>query len=188
MLNTRYFIQQDRATGQPVPRQNPDAFGPCWFVREVKFVKNADEEMKALDSTSLKETAIIQEKYKANAGKAPVYDSSATIQWLENLNDIVKYKSNSSSEQFAVFSEIFYDHGWNAYIDGKPAPYVKVDYILRGMSIPAGSHDIEFRFEPSSYKTGNMLMLIGSLLAYGLIIAAIVTDRRKKKPIVGKSK
>jgi uncharacterized membrane protein YfhO len=87
-----------------------------------------------------------------------------------------------------VFSEIYYSKGWNVFIDGNKADYVKVNYALRGMAIPAGQHTIEFRFEPSSYKTGNMLMLIGSLLAYGLIIAAIITDRRKKKPIVAKSK
>ncbi|KIC92715.1 YfhO family protein [Flavihumibacter solisilvae] len=181
MLNTRYFIQQDPSTGQPVPRQNPEAFGPSWFVREVRFVKNADEEMKALDSASLKETAIIQERYRSNAGKAPVYDSSATIQWLENLNDIVKYKSNSNSDQFAVFSEVFYDHGWNAYIDGKPAPYVKVNYILRGMSIPAGSHDIEFRFEPPVIRLSQSITVISSAIVYLLLIGLAFLSWKRKK-------
>ncbi len=171
MLNTRYFILQDPASGQATAQQNSEAFGPAWFVRELKIVKDGNEEMKALDSTSLKEIAVIQEKYSTEAGGQPKFDSSATITWIENLNDIVRYKTNATTDQFAVFSEIFYDKGWNAYLDGKPVPHVKVNYVLRGMKVPGGAHDIEFRFEPRDVKVSTMVTTISSILVYLVLLA-----------------
>lgn len=188
MLNTKYFIMNNPANRQPVAQINPEAFGPVWLVKNLHFVKNADDEMRSLDSIGLRDTAIIQQKYQSAIKFQPQFDSSATIKVNEYLNDKITYQFSAPTNQFAVFSEIYYPRGWNVFIDGNKADYVKVNYALRGMAIPAGQHTIEFRFEPSSYKTGNMLMLVGSLLAYGLIIAAIVTDRRRKKPIVAKSK
>lgn len=188
MLNTKYFIVNDPATRQPVAQINPQAFGPVWLVKQLHFVKTPDDEMKALDSVSLRDTAVIQQKYQTAIKVQPQYDSAATITVGDYLNDKITYKFSAGTPQFAVFSEIYYPLGWNVFIDGNKADYVKVNYALRGMAIPAGQHTIEFRFEPSSYTTGNLLTLIGSLLAYALIIAAIITERKKKKPLVEKSK
>jgi hypothetical protein len=186
MLNTRYFLVNDRATGQAAAQRNPGAFGPVWLVKNLHFVKNADDEMKALDNTSLKDTAIIQQKYQSAIKFQPQFDSSASIKVAEYLNDKISYKFSAATNQFAVFSEIYYPHGWNVYIDGNKADYVKVNYLLRGMAIPAGQHTIEFRFEPSSYKLGNMLTLISCLIAYGLLIFAIYKGVKPQKPIVAK--
>lgn len=172
MLNTRYFIGTNPGTNQPIAQVNPEAYGPAWFVQSFQQVKNADDEMKALDSTDLRQVAIIQNRYAAAAGPVPVYDSSASITWLDNQNDKVSYKTKAASNQFAVFSEIYYDKGWNAYIDGKLTPYVKVNYVLRGMAVPSGEHTIEFRFEPKVVATSKMITSIAAIIVFLLLLLA----------------
>jgi uncharacterized membrane protein YfhO len=103
---------------------------------------------------------------------------------VENDNDKITYKFSSKTNQFAVFSEIYYDKGWDAYLDGNKSDYYRVDYLLRGMAVPAGEHNIEFRFEPRSYKLGTMLTSWFSLLIYILLIAAAVVEWKKRKPAV----
>ena len=180
MLNTKYFIQRNPSTGQQMAMLNPGAFGPCWLVRNIHFVKNGDEEMKALDSINLRDTAVIQEKYHSSISTLPVYDSGARLSLLENLNDKISYRFSAKTDQFAVFSEVYYDKGWNAYIDGKKSPYCKVDYILRGMAVPPGEHTIEFRFEPEVIKLSNTITVLSSIVAYILLISAVVAIARKK--------
>ena len=136
--------------------------------------------MKALDSINVRDTVIIQQKYQALVKFQPVEDSTAKIQLVENLNDKVTYKSSARTNQFAVFSEIYYDKGWNAFIDGSKTDIIRVDYVLRGLSIPAGDHNIEFRFEPKSYSLGNTITTWCSILGYLLLIVAIVVTVRKK--------
>ncbi|MGB8191014.1 MAG: YfhO family protein, partial [Chitinophagaceae bacterium] len=163
MLNTKYFMMNDPSTKQPVAQINPNAYGPVWLVKQVHFVKTPDEEIKALDSISLKDTAVVLEKFRSAVPSQPQFDSSATIRVNEYLNDKITYQFNATSNQFAVFSEIYYPRGWNTFIDGKKAEHIKVNYALRGMSIPAGQHTIEFRFEPESYERGNLITLIASI-------------------------
>ncbi len=181
MLNTKYFIQENPANRQPVALKNDAAFGPCWLVKNIHWVKDGNEEMKALDSIDLKQNVIIQDKYKAAAGNSPAFDSTASLEFVRNSNDTILYKSKASANQFAVFSEIYYDKGWNAYLDGKKADYLRVNYTLRGMPLPAGEHSIEFRFEPQSYKLGNTLAMIASLLAYLMLITAAWMQWKKWK-------
>jgi hypothetical protein len=180
MLNTKYFVVQNPQTGAPVAQANPTAMGNCWLVKGVRFVNNADEEMNALDNFNPRDTAVIDKRYQPKV-KLPQYDSSATIRLIENLNDNIKYEFNGAAGQFAVFSEIYYDKGWNAYIDGKKTDYVRVNYVLRGMSIPAGKHAIEFRFEPASYARGNAIALWSTVVALLVMLAAVIMDIRKKK-------
>jgi hypothetical protein len=181
MLNTRYFIVENPSNRQVVAQMNPSAFGPAWIVKGIKFVHNADEEMKALDSTHLRDTAVVEENFKPLIKLNPEFDSTATIRVKDYLNDIVRYDFNARSNQFVVLSEIYYDKGWNAFIDGKKADYVRTNYVLRGMAVPAGKHSIEFRFEPHSYELGNTLSAASSLLAYALLAIAIFVETRKKK-------
>lgn len=183
MLNTKYIIQQNPQNGQPVAVRNPEAFGPSWLVKNIHYVKNGNEEMQALDSIDLKENAIVQDKYKSMIPAAPVYDSTASIKLVRNVNDTIVYTTSASANQFAVFSEIYYDKGWNAFIDGKPAPYLRVNYALRGMPVPAGTHTIEFKFEPQSYKLGNTLALVASLAAYVLLLAAAWQQWKPVRPV-----
>ncbi|MDP4283479.1 MAG: hypothetical protein Q8891_03580 [Bacteroidota bacterium] len=183
MLNTKYFIVQNPQTGKPMAQRNPGAFGNCWLASGIKYVANADEEMAALDHTDLKDTAVVENKFKAQVSQSPVPDSSAFIKLDENLNDKIDYTFHSTTPQFAVFSEVYYPRGWNAFIDGKKADYIKTDYVLRGMYVPAGDHKIEFRFEPSSYTNGRMISIIANLIVMLILIITIVFFiKRKDKP------
>jgi hypothetical protein len=182
MLNTKYFIQRDPSNGQPQARVNPAAFGPCWLVKAVHFVKDGNEEMKALDSVNVRDTAIIQQQYASLIKFMPVPDSAASIRLLENQNDKITYKFSAKTNQFAVFSEIYYNKGWDVFLDGIKADYYRVDYVLRGMAVPAGEHTIEFRFEPHSYKLGGMLSVWSSLVVYLLLIGSVIMEWRRRKP------
>ena len=180
MLNTKYVIQRDQRTGQFQAQLNPGAFGPCWLVKGIHLVKDGNEEMKALDSTNLRDTVVVQQAFANVAGPAPQPDSTASIKLIENLNDKITYKSSAKANQFAVFSEIYYDKGWDAYLDGNKVPYCRVDYLLRGMPVPAGEHTIEFRFEPHSYALGNTLAVWSSLLVFLLLAGAVIATWRKR--------
>jgi hypothetical protein len=181
MLNTRYILEADPRTGQFVAERNPGAFGPCWLVKGIHYVKDGDEEMQALDSVNVRDTVIIQQKYASRIPFQPVPDSTASLHLVDNVLEKIDYKFSAKTNQFAVFSEIYYDKGWNAYLDGKKTDYLRVDYLLRGMAVPAGEHTIEFRFEPHSYKLGTALTNWFSLLIYGMMIAAGVVEWRKRK-------
>jgi hypothetical protein len=155
MLNMKYVIVPDqRDPKQTQAVRNPFAMGNCWLVKEVKFVKNADEEMNSLNSFDPAAVAFVDERFKTSVPFSPVYDSTAAIRLIENSNDEIKYEFNAAGNQFAVFSEIYYPHGWEAYIDGKKTPYVKTNYALRGLAIPAGKHSVEFIFDPASVRIG----------------------------------
>ena len=112
--------------------------------------------------------------------QAPVYDSSAFIKLKQNLNDKIEYTFHSATPQFAVLSEVYYPAGWNAFIDGNKAEYVKTDYVLRGMSIPAGDHQIEFRFEPRSFVIGKAITIWSNILVILSFVAAVVFYVRRK--------
>ena len=183
MLNTKYFITQNPQTGKPMAQLNPNAYGNAWLVKGIKYVPGANEEMTALDNTDLKDTLIVEDQFKNYIKQMPVADSMASIQLKNNLNDEINYVFKSTTPQVAVFSEIYYPRGWNAYIDGQKSDYFKADYLLRAMYIPAGNHEIQFKFEPSSFTTGRLIYIISSLLIIFIVIGSIVYYvTRKKKP------
>jgi hypothetical protein len=185
MLNMKYAIIPDqRDPKQTQAVQNFFALGNCWLVKEVKFVKNADEEMKALDSFDPAAVAFVDERFKASVPFFPVYDSTATIKLIENKNDEIKYEFNAAGNQFAVFSEIYYPNGWEAFIDGKKTPYVKANYALRGLCIPSGKHTIDFIFDPASVRKGEAFsryMHIFSVLFVFLCLFQAWRSRNKSK-------
>lgn len=184
MLNTKYIIVPTKE--QTVPIENPQANGNAWFVKNIKTVPGADEEIVGLYTTNTKREAIIQQKNKALAPVADTYSNDGKITLESYKPNALVYESESKEKGFAVFSEIYYPKGWNAYIDGTLTPHTCVDYILRGMEIPAGKHKIEFKFEPQIYKTGNTIALIGSILLL-LAVAAGFFMAGKKKEIQYKS-
>jgi hypothetical protein len=187
MLNTRYIIYNTDAP----PLVNRHELGNAWFVNKYTIVPNADAEILAV-SSGLKpgEEAVIDARYE-NVVKplTLVPDSSAHISLTEYRANYLKYSAIASSEQLAVFSEVYYDKGWQAFIDGKPAPYFRADYLLRAMKVPAGKHTIEFKFHPNSYFMGEKVSLASSLL---LILLAFGTAwmewrRREKEPVTGQN-
>lgn len=180
MLNTKYIIAPGQQN-QLMVQQNPSALGPCWFVKAIDYKKGPAEAMKALNSFNPKDTAVVEEQYKNNIPFQPVADSSASISLIKNDNDIITYKSSAKTNQFAVFSEIYYDRGWKAYIDNKEAPIVKTDYALRGVAIPAGNHDIRFEFKPASYYNSTTIAIIGSALGWIVISGAVAQAFIKRK-------
>ena len=186
MLDTRYFIipAQQQQQQQPMPatvQRNDSAMGACWFVNEVKFVNGPAEEIKALDNFNPATTAFVDNSFKSVVGNSPAPDPTAKITLASYDNDDIKYTSNAATNQFAVFSEIYYPSGWNAYIDGKKAEYCKTNYVLRGLSVPAGQHSIEFKFEPSSYSNAQMFIYIANVLLWLSIAASIFVFWRKQQ-------
>jgi len=180
MLNTKYIIQSG-PDGQPVAHRNPDALGNAWFVKNIQWVPNADSEMTALDHFDPGSTAVIDQRYKPDVTGQPVYDSTANIHLLANNLNTISYEYNAPTPQFAVFSEIYYEKGWKAFIDGKQVPYARVNYVLRGMMVPAGKHTIEFKFEPTSYYMGIKISLISSLIMLAFFAISIVLYIRQQR-------
>lgn len=181
MLNTKYFITANPSTRQPEARINTGANGNAWFIKGLQFAKNADEEMNVLNTLNTRDSAVVDARYRNTAGTQISFDSTAAIRMIENLNDKITYKSSARMPQFAVFSEIYYPHGWDAYIDGKKTDYCRVNYVLRGMPVPAGSHTIEFRFEPRSVILGDRITMWFSILLYVLLVAMLILEFRKNQ-------
>ena len=181
MLNAKYFITADQKTGQTQEQINPGALGNAWFVKGIRVAKDADDEMNILTTLNTKDSAVIDARYQNMIPTKPLYDSTATIKLIKNDNDIITYQSNAGSNQFAVFSEVYYPYGWDAFIDGKKVPYTRVNYLLRGMPVPAGSHKIEFIFEPRSVLLSDKITMWLSILLYVMLIAGIVIEFRSAK-------
>lgn len=181
MLNTKYFIVQGEDK-QPTVQINMQAMGNAWFVNDVKVVKNADEEIEALTSFNPAETAIVDKRFEAYLkGHIITKDPTGAITLKEYKPNHLTYESNTGSDQLAVFSEIYYDQGWNAYIDGKSVPYFRANYVLRAMIVPVGKHTIEYKFEPAVYRIGEKISFASSLLLILLLIGGGVFGWMKKE-------
>ncbi len=182
MLNTKYIITKGEED-KPIYVPNPDANGNAWFVQKVLAVNSADQEMMALDSLDTRNIAVVNttEFGKFISKRDFVADSLSANVTLETVkSNYLKYKSVNPAEGLAIFSEIYYPKGWNAYIDGKKTDHFRADYTLRAMMIPAGKHTIEFKFEPQVVKTGGMISLISSILILLLVGFAIYWSNKKK--------
>ena len=177
MLNTRYIIYD---LNNP-PLRNPNAMGNAWFVNNYKTVANADEEIAALKGIDPSNEVVIDKRFSEFVGgKKFQKDESGGIILTEYKPNYLKYSAKADSEQLAVFSEVYYDKGWYAYIDGKEVPHFRVNYILRALVLPAGEHTVEFKFHPKSYYTGNKVSLASSLLLILVIAGYAFSEYRKK--------
>lgn len=173
MVNTKYIIYNPDAS----PLVNDAAFGNAWFVDEYKIVQNADEEIAALGKTDLENVAVVDKRFADElSGLNIAPDPTATIELTSYAPNKLTYKTNAKTDQLAVFSEVYYQHGWNAFVDGKPVPHVRANYILRAMKVPAGEHTIEFKFEPKIYSTGETIALVSSLIIILLVVFTIVKE------------
>jgi hypothetical protein len=180
MLNVRYVLQAD-TSGTVLPKINQYANGNAWFVGQVKFAQNADQEMKDLDSLDTKNIAVVNQKEFGSLVKKNIFqrDGLAEIALQKYKPNDLKYISNNTNEGLAVFSEMYYADGWNAYIDGHKTPHFRADYALRALVIPAGRHHIEFKFEPQVVKTGSTIAMASSLGMVLLIVGGLYYERRK---------
>jgi hypothetical protein len=161
MLNTCYVIHRRNET----PIENPYSNGNVWFVNELKQVKSPNEELLGLGKLHTKQEAIVDMSNVKTPLKTKYQtDSSDQIAMTAYQTKEIHYRSNSAHEGLAVFSEIYYPEGWSCTIDGKEATYFSVNYVLRGMVVPKGKHEIVWRFEPKSYRTGSDISRTGSIL------------------------
>jgi len=197
MLNTKYIIAGQG--NQPVVFPNMGACGNAWFVNEVKWAATADEEILALKGPALGDTAqmagawqplqtaVMRQTYQKDLnGWTFGKDSSAGVRLAKyGLNEI-SFTSQNSQQGLAVFSDIWYPHGWKAFIDGKEVPILRANYLLRALKVPAGQHQIVFKFQPATFATGNTISLISSILVLMLVVLAGVwlwRYRNKEKKI-----
>ena len=181
MLNTKYIIFPDDNNRANV-QINPDANGNVWFVDKIKFVNSANEEIKALDSINTKRVAIVSSVFKNDLeGFSFQNDSTATIQLTNYKANALTYESNAKTDQLAVFSEIYYKNGWNAYVDGKLTPHYRANYVLRAMIIPSGKHQIFFKFEPKIIKQGNTITLVSYLLLIFIPLGWYFKEKKSNK-------
>ncbi|MFI5451791.1 YfhO family protein [Pedobacter sp. UC225_61] len=182
MLNAKYFITQDPQNGSYKMSRNTTALGNAWIVKGVQFVKNSDEEMKAINSFDPKNEAIVDEQYKKLIDTTRLGADPTAFIKMENYHpDHIEYSYSAPRDAIAVFSEIYYDKGWNMYVDGKEKPYFRADYVLRAAQLEAGNHKVEFKFEPKSYYLGEKISLTGSILLLGFLGFAFYTENKKKK-------
>ena len=181
MLNTKYIIQKG-PNGFPAPGQNPGACGNAWFVDKVQVVKNADEELDSLTQFDPLQTAFVDQQFSKDlTGYAPGKDPASKIELKTYAPNDLNYEYTSAKQQVAVFSEIYYQPGWVATIDGKDAPIFRANYVLRAMLLPAGSHKVEMKFQPQSYFTGEKVALASSALILLLFAGGLFMEFRKKR-------
>lgn len=177
MLNMKYLIYSKGAA----PLVNPHANGNAWFVNNIRIAENANDEMRLVGEINTKREMVVDKSFASQLPVKLAADTSAHIALVKfEPNDLI-YDFSSKSDQVAVFSEIYYDKGWNAYINGKIVPYVRANYLLRAMPLKAGNYKIEYKFEPKSYVTGNSIALISSLLLIMSMIGYVFLQWKKTK-------
>ncbi|MGB2171566.1 MAG: YfhO family protein [Flavobacteriaceae bacterium] len=179
MLNVKYVLYANEQ-GETQAFQNPENFGGAWFVNELRPLTTADAVYQALSVTNLKTTALVESELKA-LPKSYQSDSLAVIELIENHPQKKTYRSNSQYESFIVFSEMYYPNGWTASIDGQPVDIYPVNYILRGIPVPAGSHEIEFRFTPQIIQWGSRLQLLA--IVFLLLLVGYALKHSMNQPL-----
>jgi hypothetical protein len=165
LLNAKYWVVGGPEQPQAIP--NPKANGNAWFVSDLQFVDSPNQEIKAIGEIDSKKTAVIASSDKKYFDGKPVQaDSTAFINLTKYQPNEIEFRSQSKTPQLAVFSEIYYPHGWKIFIDEKEVPYIKADYLLRAVHVPAGSHRVRMVFEPEVIEKGKWI----SLICFGLFI------------------
>lgn len=184
LLNAKYWVVGGPENPQTVP--NTKANGNAWFVSDIQFVNSPNEEIKSIGVINSKRTAVVASEDKSYFSNKPVQaDSTAFINLTKYQPNELEFKSESKTPQLAVFSEIYYPHGWKMFVDEKEVPYIKADYLLRAVHVPAGKHHIRMIFEPEVIEKGKWI----SLLCFGLFIALSAfgifwINKNKKKEVL----
>ena len=184
MLNAKYFITGDQSNGSVKVSKNPTALGNAWIVSGVQFVKNADDEMNAINSFDPKQEAIVDESFKALLDTTKFGAEPTAFIEMDNYHpDHISYSYSAPRDVVAVFSEVYYDKGWNMYVDGAEKPYFRANYVLRAAQLPAGNHKVEFKFEPKSYYVGENISLAGTILLVLCLGFAGYSENKKSKMV-----
>jgi len=178
MLNVKYIIVPTEEG--PQAQQNPKAFGNAWFVENIKWVSNTNEEILNLGETDLVKTAVINNRFKDQIPSTLDFDPSAQIELIEHEPNRLVYRSSAAKDQLVVFSEMYYGHGWNSFIDDKETPHISANYALRAMMVPAGEHIITFKFVAKVVKTGSTIALISSIILGLLLLGGIYFTFKNK--------
>ena len=178
MLNVRYLIRETE--GGTYAQRNPGALGNAWFPEKIKEVPDANAELLSIDGLDFKKEAVVHTDFLNEIAKKEFStDSTAIISLVKEQPNHLTYEFSAASERLTVFSEAYYQPGWNAYIDGQSAGHFRTNYMLRGMIIPSGTHTIDFKFEPTVVKKGSTITLISSILLVLLLIGGIVYSSKE---------
>lgn len=174
MLNAKYFIISDKKSGQPKVQRNPYAMGNAWFVDTLQVVNNANEESDALNYIDLHTTAVLDKEFAGYVEDfTPGYDSTATVHLTKYTPRYLDYEYTAGKPGTIVFSEIYYPYGWKATIDGNPVDIYRVNYMLRAINVPAGTHNIHMEFDPDSVKKGDTIAMVCIIIMYSIILLVI---------------
>ncbi|HOK99701.1 MAG TPA: YfhO family protein [Bacteroidales bacterium] len=181
MLNCKYIIYNPEAD----PLVNTGRLGNAWFVKSVRWVDSPDAEYAAVNAPDFNPAveAIVDKRWEKSLPgiEKCEFDTTATIQLTQYKPHALTYQVKAQKPQIAVFSEIFYEKGWNAYLDGQKVPHGRANYILRTMVIPAGEHTVEFKFEPATYYLGQKIAMIGSVIVVLLTLSTGIAYFRQMK-------
>lgn len=181
MFNVRYVITQDPQNGSERIQRRSTAAGNAWIVDKVTVVKDNAEEMQAISSFDPSKEAFVHQEFKGKLkGNTMGATANSNIKLTSYHPDKMVYEYSAPHDVFAVFSEVYYDKGWKAYVDGEEVPIIRADYILRALQLPGGNHKIEFVFDPQSMKISNIISLIGSIILVLGFIAVIALSFRKQ--------
>ena len=182
MLNVRYLLQYGE-NGGAYAQRNPYANGNAWFVSDVTIVADANQEISGLDSLNTKQVALINTSFESQLSKKQfVVDSTASIEVTKVTPNTLEYRSANNNDGLAVFSEIYYEPGWKATINGNEATHFRANYLLRAMQIPAGEHTITFTFDPEVVKKGSSWSLIAMLVfVVGILVFGFLQFRKGKQ-------
>ncbi|MCA5005883.1 YfhO family protein [Sphingobacterium bovistauri] len=185
MFNVRYLISKDPQNNVDRIQRRSTAAGNAWFVDKVTFVKDNNQEMQAISSFDPSKEAFVHEEFKSKIDEKRLrLANNASIKLTSYHPDRMEYEYSAPNDVFAVFSEVYYEKGWKAYVDGEEVPILRADYILRALQLPGGNHKVEFVFDPSTVKISNIVSLIGSIvLVLGLVAGIFLTLRRKKQSV-----
>ena len=179
MLNTKYFIMPMQG-GDTTPLANPYAFGNAWWVDNVKYVDNANQEIEQVGKVDLHKVAVADKQFEKVLGQSAAHDSTDVVSITAYQPNNLKYTAESKNGGLVVFSEIYYP-GWTATVDGKPAELGRVNYILRALPLPPGKHEVVLDFHPASVKTTETVAYVaGGLLLLLIVAGGVMAVRRKE--------
>jgi len=177
MLNVRYVIREGER--EAYAQRNPEALGNAWFPEKVRMVPDANAELLSLDDLDFKQEAVVHTSFNDMITKKQfVTDSTASIRLVHEQPNHLSYEFTAREDRMTVFSEVYFESGWNAYVDEVLTPHFRTNYMLRGMVIPAGNHKVEFKFEPTVVTTGSSITLASSILLGLLLLGGIAYSRK----------